>query len=94
MGPSSGDLPMAERTQSFTTDQIARLDRVMEENQALIDATYKRLMKEQERWAKNSWAERLPNWFIATGLLSGLISLVIAVTLMLSEFSHSFAACR
>lgn len=94
MGPSSGDLPMDERTQSYIREQIARIDRVMEENQALADATYKRLMNDQERWAKGSWVERLPNWFIATGLVSGLVSLVIAATQILLDFGHSFAACR
>ena len=94
MGPSSGDLSMNERTQNFITEQVVRIDRVMEENQALADATYKRLMNDQERPAKGSWAERLPNWFIATGLVSGLVSLVIAATQIVLDFGHSFAACR
>ena len=52
MGPSSGELPMNDSTQNSIREQIARIERAMEQHWAFTEAMHKRRMDQLKRSAK------------------------------------------
>ena len=84
---------MNEAMQDHASEQTARLDRLMQEHRAFIDAKHKQQVSQTRQSAAIQWGNAVPGWFIAVGYAAGLVSLIVLGVPILLNIGRLLAAC-